>query len=930
MSKRISIFLNLALGLFALGAASAVLAIDNVNQPVPMLDVNQGSGDAIGIRVVPNPSHYSIYRWYESQGFAGSPQALVVDGYEAIRDGRTVYVNATNVDPDARAIYTNVYLISYNQEPAPYTVDILGQIIAHWKFNSNISESSDPPPACSVSAWRCASDSQCSQDQYCASSGLASGTCLLKEDKYCLTDGECPSGFYCDSLKAKIIRDAKRAGKLEELKEALFKFKQTSGQYPNLAAGTYLKGRSVSTWPSWSQSLLASLSAAESLSDPINRLGPCPGYDPETCWQESSQQFAYPPEPNYLKLPAGSYAMAYSTDANGSNYNLCAVLETRDPALDFHFSPNDPAASNCVTGTGIGSGGQATNTPPYIVTSSLAGEAGREYNGFIKAADREGNPMTWNLNTGGGNWLTWKNDGQINRPPVLKPTADAGQKKIYAEAAGAPGIYNTILTINDGQGGVLATTVPLAIANPKPFVEADNGQYTLDPVLPFIYSFYFSDNNLSAPASAYLVTKEEGPANGFDLLNGAGLTKTLTNVGINRYQVKYEGVVPTSFKFTDDTSFRYRITVTDDYGAKTEKEFTLRLLVARPSLNFNCPPAARLNQPYSCFIGYNQEGNYSLTYTSNPLPQALVLGAQLPTTTYEEEDYNTSFDFRNYFRQFWGSLAKLVSSPAAFGLGVQESIYLHGEAKILSQNQPINIKATNEYGTFSEKNFYLSINNYCGDGVKQSPNTENRGGFYNDGYEDCDGTSGTTSSPSNSSPSLQYGCRTGINFPTPYPIPNNTYCVFKSPIGGGGYCGDTYCQTDFENIQSCGVDCGTTCIPNCANKQCGNDGCGSSCPPGCPGGQECNVNGQCDALPFCGDGICQAANGENCSSCEDDCACGSSQACCGGVCQALSEWKVCGDICCNKATECCHQAAVHWFCTQKPASGVCVVEHIID
>ena len=50
------------------------------------------SSDVIGIRIIPNPNNYSIDRWYKSQGFSGSPQKLTVDGYEAIRDGRTVYV----------------------------------------------------------------------------------------------------------------------------------------------------------------------------------------------------------------------------------------------------------------------------------------------------------------------------------------------------------------------------------------------------------------------------------------------------------------------------------------------------------------------------------------------------------------------------------------------------------------------------------------------------------------------------------------------------------------------------------------------------------------------------------------------------------------------------------------------------------------------
>ena len=122
------------------------------------------SSDAIAVRIVPNPNHYSINQWYARQGFQGSPQALTVDGYEAIRDGRTVYVNAANVNltSSPKTIYTNIYLISYNQNPSPNTVDILGQIISHWKFNDNLTSSTNSTANCSISTLSCLSDTDCS------------------------------------------------------------------------------------------------------------------------------------------------------------------------------------------------------------------------------------------------------------------------------------------------------------------------------------------------------------------------------------------------------------------------------------------------------------------------------------------------------------------------------------------------------------------------------------------------------------------------------------------------------------------------------------------------------------------------------------------------------------------------------------------------
>jgi len=163
------------------------------------------SADAIAVRVVPNPNHYSIARWYESQGFQGSPQALLVDGYEAIRDGRTVYVNAANINQQTKAIYTNIYLISYNQDHTPNTVDILGQIISHWKFNSNLTEGFSP--SCSVSALSCATDADCPKEAACATAGSASSSCVLKPSVNCLVDTDCPTNFFCDSLKSRVARD---------------------------------------------------------------------------------------------------------------------------------------------------------------------------------------------------------------------------------------------------------------------------------------------------------------------------------------------------------------------------------------------------------------------------------------------------------------------------------------------------------------------------------------------------------------------------------------------------------------------------------------------------------------------------------------------------------------------------------------------------
>lgn len=954
--------------------------------------INAGN-DAIAVRIVPNPNHYSISRWYESQGFTGSPQFLIVDGYEAIRDGRTVYVNAANVDfsNGAKTIYTNIYLISYNQNSVPNTVDILGQIVSHWKFNSNLSESSEPLPSCSISSLSCARGGDCGVSQVCATSTNASSSCQLATTKNCLTDTDCPVNFFCDSVKAKITRDLKRVGKLEELKEALFSYKNSSGLYPALAAGSYLAAHTISVWPSWTADFLSNLNIAQTFLDPINRLGACPGYDLKTCWDKDAKAFwdnpNYDPPPgsNQLSLPGGSYAFIYQTDKVGSNYNICAVMESRD--LGYHFSPNDPASSACVVGTGINTGGSATNTAPRLVSSSLTGVAGQEFNGSLKVVDDQHNPLVWSLDTSATNWSGWQN--AVGNAPILKDTNNIDQKKIYAIIAGLPGNYNAVLTVNDGQGGILSTTTVINIINPAPAIQAADGEYILDPLVPFAYNFTFSGANIINPAGAYSVSKISGP---FDLLNSAGIVKTQSSAGVAKYKVDYQGIISLSHQFSQNTNFVYQVTVTDKYNTIATKKFTIHIIVDKPELGFTCATSARLSQLYSCFIGSNKQGDHTLAYGSNALPDGLSL--QVVTSSNEinnsttisrlnqdswigffrrlADSFRTAFYKVNIARAIQAGFDNFVGGGGGNTISTstaQASVYLKGTPTATSTGWPIMISALNEYGASSSRAFTLKINNYCGDYKKQQPNMEARGGFYNDGYEDCDGAEGVTTDVSLSKIALQYGCLTGVGAQTPPVIPNGNYCVFKSPLAGGGYCGDDYCQLelvtangtttletsatgtpgycsdctasstpltcanhqhpegtncacdtgwyncDGNNNNGCESDTSCSCPPQCTGKVCGPDTCGGFCPPNnCPTGQTCK-NGQCapSCTPLCNQVNCGGTDG-----CGGVCGCPASQTCTGnGLCCTFfgsschcgpwlsTAYVKCGDSCCDPATQKC-------------------------
>lgn len=740
--------------------------------------------DAIAVRILPNPNHYSIARWYESQGFSGAPQALVVDGYEAVRDGRTVYINATNVD--GKNIYTNVYLISYNQSSAAKTVDILGQIVSHWKFNSNLGilESTNPVPSCAISNKNCLTSSDCGEDQICVNSGDASSSCILKTSKNCLIDSECPANFFCNSLKSKIIRDAKRIGQIEELKEALFKYKSkvVNNHFPILNSGTYIANHSVSVWPSWSQNLLANLGASGNFFDPINRLGNCPGYDIKTCWNNISNKFFSSPSQNSLMLPPSSYAFVYKTDAQGLSYNLCTIFETRDTSLNYKFSPNDPVSNVCVADAGTGPTDPTVNTPPVLVNKFLSGQTGQEFNGYFEVSDKENDFLTWTLYTNGVAWKNWLNDGVVNSAPILKNSDNLNQKKVYASLAGDPGDYTIGLRVDDGKGGILSTSSVIKITNVAPSIEADNATYVLSSYNPFSYNFSFSDNNLDKPENSYLVTKLSGP---FDLWDES---KTITFIqsDSNTYKVTHSSIISTTHKLSQDTDFTYRIKVTDKYGLATTKDIAIKVVVEKPILDFNCPPKTRLGKSYSCVLGSAvSNSRKDIIYSS------------------ENSAYNIY-------------ITKSSSSVFSIGAPVWNL-----------SNLATSIIATDEYGATSSRAFSLIANNYCGDGKIQFPNAEGQGGPYNNGYESCDGLDGTTNIVASSSPTLQYACSTQVGEITPDIITTQSYCRFPSPLNGGGYCGDGYCSSidggGLETPCNCPNDCGTSI--DCTYKpvaECGN------------------------------------------------------------------------------------------------------------
>jgi len=248
---------------------------------------SQVSKDAIAIRVMPNLNHYSPERWYYEQGFKGEPSHKIVDGYEGLQDGNTIYVNAANIV--GNKFHTNIYVIAFNVGSEDITIEIFSEILSNIKFNTEL----EPDELL--------------------------GECNDNEANICTLDLDCAQQYYCDSGKAKIIRDTKRLADIAEIEIALGRYKQKHGREPELLSGTYLPGATISTWPSWQDTFAPELGFSSLPTDPINKLvcGTIENVEieQETCWAEKTQQFA-DKEPHIptINLKEDSYVYAFVSD----------------------------------------------------------------------------------------------------------------------------------------------------------------------------------------------------------------------------------------------------------------------------------------------------------------------------------------------------------------------------------------------------------------------------------------------------------------------------------------------------------------------------------------------------------------------------------------------------------------------------------------
>jgi len=314
----------------------------------------EGTSDAIGVRVLPNASYLTPSAWYDSMGFTGSPSSTTVDGYNAVTDGNTTYVAASNATrvtgPAGIEVYSNIVAVSYTETAEASSQEIFRQILENWSFNANDEIVSD------VNLCQSASDSSypadadgnfvaCDWDGDCLNTcDVVSGTtatyaCSLT-GATCVTDSDC--SMTCDAEKAKLTRDLQRlqdvtviAGLLDDYGEANGLCSVTTNQactsddscpgdetceasVPKLADGTFISSYSTSAWPSWSSGLGNALGSSAP-SDPINEFLGCDeeNYESATCWNSVAATFTCPDE---------SLVYGYRS-VGGLSFELNAALE---------------------------------------------------------------------------------------------------------------------------------------------------------------------------------------------------------------------------------------------------------------------------------------------------------------------------------------------------------------------------------------------------------------------------------------------------------------------------------------------------------------------------------------------------------------------------------------------------------------------------
>lgn len=476
---------------------------------------------------------------------------MMVDGYRAVRDGRSVYVGAANYE--GGQLYTNIYIISYNQEAETATADIFGQILSYWRFNTNL----ETP-----------------------------GDCFFSAVPGCINDRDCASGDYCTSLKGEVVRNTRRLADIADIETLLENYKKKNGKFPALSAGSYMAHKTLSVWPSWQDALGKDLGTVLPV-DPINRLGSCPlNYDPITCWDEVSSSFSgvLPDDLSATStLPADSEVYIYRVSPDGLAYTLSTT--SVDPATIISGADltdvitNQPPIIEVPSGSTIVEGGIS-----YI---NIIGYTGKPFSYDVRAIDYDSNLESlalWSLDIISP--AAWSAAGWIDLP-VLSTTSVSNIKRVSAPVAGQQGFYYFNITVNDGDGGSDTKYFRISISNQAPIV-------TITPSVVNVIAG--KDTLITGP----ILIKAVDPEANYPLTNNStalGLPAGLywQVIDTETYQITgAPSYMPTSVSLPTFT-----ITFNDSFGKSASANLNISLVNNAPVFTTTPSPQIRAKEAYN-------------------------------------------------------------------------------------------------------------------------------------------------------------------------------------------------------------------------------------------------------------------------------------------------------------------------------------------
>ncbi|MCB9798953.1 hypothetical protein H6758_04480 [Candidatus Nomurabacteria bacterium] len=310
-----------------------------LKQYIMFSDIND---DAIAVEVYPNPLRATASQWYTSvYNNLNDFRPVNIAGFDAISNDDQYYINALNIDSQGE-VRNYIYHFAINENAQSNSREAFKKLVESLEFNINLSDFG----YCSIP-----------EEQ------LEDGRTLLDSPKMvdgiqCATDFDCrdasgtplegTSGV-CANAKTKLFRDWDRLANLATVQEAIADNFASTGQFPELAGGTFIPRYTNSRLGSWNERFSEELGDANLVDDPINEWAIC-GHcnndvaqfcttdeqcgdgdtckllDPQTCWDEDER---------VLVCPAYSQIFEYSkefTDEGGHSYLLHGQLEYFDPS----------------------------------------------------------------------------------------------------------------------------------------------------------------------------------------------------------------------------------------------------------------------------------------------------------------------------------------------------------------------------------------------------------------------------------------------------------------------------------------------------------------------------------------------------------------------------------------------------------------------